>query len=123
VKEKSIDTLLELITAAVQFKFASDPSAPGVLVSKIRNGNIYVSVLRFMSPFGKDKEVAYKAEEKSLLLALESVALQIVAQDRLYRNPMDDLREYVLPELSPLNKGKMRQMWDIVEDNIKNGVK
>jgi hypothetical protein len=121
--QKNIDTLLDLITAAVEFKFSADPSAPGVLVSKLRNGNYYVSVLRFLSPFGKDKEVVFKSENKKLIAALDDIALQIVAKEQLYRNPIDELRAYVLPELSPLNKEKMRQMWDVVEDNIKNNIK
>lgn len=92
MKTQTVESLLGLITEAIQFKFSSDPSSPGVLVSKLRNGEVYVSVVRFMAAFGKDKEVAYKAKETTLLAALENVAKQIVSDNTTKRNPLEELR-------------------------------
>lgn len=92
MRVNTVESLLGLVTEAIQFKFSSDPSSPGVLVSKLRNGETYVSVVRFMAAFGKDKEVAYKAKESTLLAALENVAKQIVADTTVKRNPVEELR-------------------------------
>jgi hypothetical protein len=91
-KTISIENLLQSIMEAVQFKFPNDPSAPGVLVSRLKNGEIYVSVVRFKAAFGKEKTVQYKAKEKTLGKALENIATQIVS-DTVAKNPIEQLRD------------------------------
>lgn len=92
MKSQSVESLMNLITEAIQFKFASDPSSPGLLISKLKTGDRYVSVVRFKSAFGKDKVVAFKAREPSLLEALSNVAKQIANDGANARNPVDELR-------------------------------
>lgn len=84
------EKLIELITAAIQFKYKSDPSTPGLLISKLKNGSFYTSILRFQKPFGKEKKVAFKTTSANLDLALEDLAKQVI-QDQNHE-PMDPLQ-------------------------------
>lgn len=88
----SIESMMDLITDAIQFKFAGDPSSPGLLVSRLKTGEMYVSILRFKSPFGKDKTVVFKAKEKTLKSALANVAKQIATDAVAPRNPVEELK-------------------------------
>lgn len=88
----TVESMMGLITDAIQFKFAGDPSSPGLLVSKLKTGEMYVSVLRFKSAFGKDKTVVFKSKNKDLMVALKEVAKQIANDSAVPRNPVDELR-------------------------------
>lgn len=89
----STETLIKSINEAIDFKFPKDMTAPGLLISKLRNGKAYVSVNRFKGPFGQDKEVVCASTQNSLADALKDVAAQIVADDTIARTPVDELRD------------------------------
>lgn len=87
----TVEELIKLITEAVQFRFGDDPTAPGLLVSRLKKGGVYVSVLRFEKPFGAGKKVAYKARAATLPTALRDVAKQIANEGS--NNPLETLRK------------------------------
>jgi hypothetical protein len=93
VRTISVEALLQSIAEAIQFKFPGDPSAPGILVSRLKHGEMYVSIVRFKAAFGKEKVVQYKSRQKTLLAALEDVATQIIADTNVPKNPIDQLRD------------------------------
>jgi len=90
----SVEGLIALITDAIQYKFKGDKTAPGLTIAKLRNGEMYASVVRFSAPFGKDKMVEYKAAGTSLLSVLYDVAQQIVKAE-VSVNPVDELSRYM----------------------------
>jgi hypothetical protein len=69
----TIERLINNITKLVNDKYGSDPTDPGLIISRSkRTGERYVSVIRFAKPFGKDKiePVAHKARGNNTLTAL-----------------------------------------------------
>ena len=90
----SVEGLIALITDAIQYKFMTDKSAPGLTIAKLKNGEMYASVVRFNAPFGKDKRVEYKAHGSNLIMVLRSVAQQIVDGEAI-QNPVDQLSHYL----------------------------
>lgn len=90
----SVSGMINLITDAIQYKFADDKSAPGLTISKLKNGDVYVSVVRFGSYFGKDKMVEYKARSTNLMTSLMDVACQII-EDQEETNPIAQLSKHL----------------------------
>ena len=90
----SIEEMIKLITDAIQFKFKGDKTAPGLTIARLKNGEMYVSVVRFNAPFGKDKRVEYKARNHDLIASLYDIARQITNQD-VETNPIDQLTRYI----------------------------
>ena len=116
-------TLLDLLVTAVEYRFPNDPSSPGVIVSKIKNGRYYVSIVRYTEAYGQGKTMIHQATEENLLTALEQITHQFIFLNENKGNPFEELKKYIAPPLSPLNKEKMNAMWNIVEQNIKNRTK
>jgi hypothetical protein len=91
MKKLNVEELITLISDAIQFRFSEDPTSPGLLVSRLRKGGIYASVLRYEKAFGQGKKVAYKARGTDLLAVLQELA-QKVAEDGS-DNPLQTLRK------------------------------
>jgi hypothetical protein len=90
----SIEEMIKLITEAIQFKYSGDKTAPGLTIARLKNGVMYVSIIRYSAPFGKDKQVEYKARNHDLIAALYDVACQITDQT-MDTNPLDQLSRYL----------------------------
>ena len=52
--------MLDLLAKAVSFTFKDDKTSPGI-VSELRNGKWYASVVRYTKGFAKDKQIAFKS--------------------------------------------------------------
>ncbi len=89
----SIDEMITLITNAIQFKFKTDKTAPGLTIAKLKNEEIYVSVVRYNAPFGKEKKVEYKSRSKDMMSALCDIARQITGEVNV--NPVDQLSRFL----------------------------
>lgn len=83
----TVESMINSIVEAIQYKFADDKTAPGLTISKLKNEDFYVSVVRFGSYFGKEKMVEYKARGNGLMNVLMQVANQII-QDQEETNPI-----------------------------------
>lgn len=94
ISSMTVEQMISLITKAIQFKFTSDKTSPGLNIAQLRNGEVYVSVVRFNAPFGKEKKVEYKARNTTLIQALHDIARQIVNQETV-ENPIDQLSRYL----------------------------
>lgn len=76
------ETFLEALTAA----YPEDPSAPGIVVSFLGNNRksgkfgYYVSVVRYLKPFGNGRHVALKSMRPTLDAALTECAEQWFAE-------------------------------------------
>lgn len=90
----TVESMINSIVEAIQYKFADDKTAPGLTISKLKNEDFYVSVVRFGSYFGKEKMVEYKARGNSLMNVLMQVADQII-QDQEETNPIVQLSKYL----------------------------
>lgn len=90
----TVEEMIHLVTEAIQFKFKGDKSEPGLTISKLKNGDMYVSIVRFNGYFGKDKSVAFKARGTTLLGALCDVAQQITKVEA-EENPLEQLSKYL----------------------------
>jgi hypothetical protein len=95
MKSMNTETMIELVAKALTFKFDKDKTAPGVLVSQLKNGKYYASAVRYKSAFGRDKEVAFKASGETISEAINGLAKMIVAGSEKPTNPVDELRDLV----------------------------
>ena len=87
------DKLIELITKAMTFKWKSDPSKPGLIISYLGSKGYYVAVHRFTSAFGKDKVVELSATNLVLEDALADLADRLT-EDAEGLNPVQELHFY-----------------------------
>jgi hypothetical protein len=92
MKNTNTETMIELVAKALTFKYDKDKTAPGVLVSQLKNGKWYVSAVRHKDAFGRGKEVAFKASGETVSDALMDLAKLITASDNKPLNPVDELR-------------------------------
>lgn len=58
--------MLERMIDALCEQFAEDPSTPSVVLSKLKNGQYYGSLVRYTEAFGQGKQVLYKTMEPTL---------------------------------------------------------
>jgi len=89
----SFDKLLANLTSAVSYSFRKDATSPGVLVSTLKDGSFYASVVRYGSQFPKGKEVVCKAKGDSITVVLTTLANEFLALAPQNKNPLDVLRE------------------------------
>lgn len=94
--------MITLITNAIQFKFKTDKTAPGLTIAKLKNGEVYVSVVRFNAPFGKERKVEYKSRATDMMTALCDIARQITGEVEV--NPVDQLSRYLRVNTSTTTK-------------------
>jgi hypothetical protein len=94
----TIERLINNITKLVNDKYGSDPTDPGIIISRSkRTGERYVSVIRFAKPFGKDKiePVEHKARGNNTLTALSRLYKSIkTPQPQLKPKPQKAVAPY-----------------------------
>ena len=91
-----IDQLLVKLSKAVSYAFRKDGTCPGVLVSTLKDGDIYVSIVRYGSQFPSGKKIVCKFQASNLKTALLEVSNEFVNEIKLDNNPIDDLRDALL---------------------------
>lgn len=75
VTKVDVARVLDLLGTAVAAEHPSDPSAPGVLVSSLKDG-WYASVVRFREPFGAGKFVVCSARHATLPGVVAALAVR-----------------------------------------------
>jgi len=73
----TVAKLLTKLTKLVQTTYKTDPTDPGVVISRVKTGQIYAAIIRFNKPFGKDRRVAYKTKRNSTVSALTDLINQV----------------------------------------------
>lgn len=73
----TIGQLITKLTHLIQANYGSDPTDPGLTLSRPKAHKVYAAVVRFEKPFGKGKWTALKAKDKSMRGALRSLIRQI----------------------------------------------
>ncbi len=89
------DQLMEKLTKAVTYKFGDDKTAPSIIVSELKKGGYYCSVVRYGGPFARDKKVVCKARGTDLPSALKELAVKFVAMAVEPKNPVQELSALV----------------------------
>jgi len=84
---------IEVLTAALSFKFPNDAMMPGVVISCLRNKQFYVSLVRYCPK----KKVILKSTRMSLADALDDVGRMLLTYEvkKAEKDPMDYLEEAV----------------------------
>lgn len=90
------EQLIDKLTKAITFTYKADPTAPGLTVSSLKNGEFYCSVVRWTGT-GKTakKNVVCKARSNSLDGTLKSLAQQFVSLSQRVKTPLDELGDLV----------------------------
>lgn len=90
----NIDTLIENITQAINFKYSTDATGPGLLISFVKD-QYYASIVRYKKPFAKEKVVVCKAYNATLPGVLEDLASKFLDLHKETENPVTRLQKLV----------------------------
>jgi hypothetical protein len=88
------DQLMDKLTKAVSYQYATDKTSPGVTVSSLKKG-YYCSIVRYDGAFAKGKVVVLAAKGDTLPLALKELAVKFVSLNKQLLNPIQELDELV----------------------------
>jgi hypothetical protein len=92
-----LDQLLSGLSKAVSYTFRKDGTRPGVLVSTLRDGSVYASVVRYGSGdgFKNGKLVVCKVNASDVETAIKSLSDEFLKIAQPDPNPIDVLRTLV----------------------------
>jgi hypothetical protein len=71
---------LRKLNRLIQRTYSSDPTDPGLVISLLKNNQVYASIIRFGKPFGKSRTVEYKARRATTIGALNDLIRQIKSE-------------------------------------------
>jgi hypothetical protein len=91
----NVDKLLKQLSDAVSFQYNTDATCPGVLISKLRDGTYYSSIVRYSNSYAGGKLVVCNARESSLEASLLALSKYFLEADSRAKTPIDDLRDLV----------------------------
>ncbi len=90
------DSLLIQLSKAASFAFKDDGTSPGIVVSTLKDGQIYVSVVRYGTKFTKGKEVVCNVYANDLDTALRNLGKMLLTKVASPpTNPLETLRATV----------------------------
>jgi hypothetical protein len=90
-----MNTLLSDLSKAVSYAFRTDATCPGVLVSTLKDGNIYASIVRYGNGdgFKNGKKVVCKCNSVDVETAISDLSdLFLLHLGEPDLNPIDSLR-------------------------------
>lgn len=117
--------LLEDLSAAVSFYFINDHISPSVLVSTLKNGKIYTSIVRYgnfdhIDYSGvKGKLVVCKAVENSLLQSLKSLSNAFLLYTKFNKrqiNPLEKLHNTLRKIINKSDNAALSTWSDFAND-------
>lgn len=90
-----LDQLLDNLIKAVSYTFSKDAIRPGVLISILRDGSIYSSVVRYGSGDGykSGKKVVCKCTAATVEDAAKGLSSEFLKTIDSKPNPIDSLKE------------------------------
>lgn len=92
------EKLLTQLSAAVSFFYKDDAICPGVVISTLKNGLVYASVVRYNPAWHAHKKVVCHVSQTNLSEALNSLSRLFVEhtnQSKTPTNPLDALKATV----------------------------
>ncbi len=85
--------LLVKLSKAASYAFKDDATAPGVLVSHLKDGRVYASVVRYGAKFPRGKMVVCNVYSDDFDAALKTLSELFLAKVSVApTNPLEDLR-------------------------------
>jgi len=88
----STNNLLSQLSQAVSFSFPDDPTRPGIVISSLKDGQVYASVVRYGAKFVKGKQVVCSVYADSLDSAVTKLGESFLIKVQAPTNPIDVLR-------------------------------
>lgn len=89
------EKLLVALSSAVSYTFKEDAVCPGVLVSTLKDGSIYASVVRY-NVDGKGKKVVCKTNAISIPDAIKQLSKAFLdLPNKRAKNPIDTLSDLI----------------------------
>lgn len=90
-----LSELLKKLSKAVSYTFRKDGTCPGVLVSTLKDGTIYASIVRYGSGdgFKNGKMVVCKSVASDVETAISSLSDQFLDGIVVELNPIEALRQ------------------------------
>ena len=90
-----LSELLKKLSKAVSYTFRKDGTCPGVLVSTLKDGSIYASVVRYGSGdgFKNGKMVVCKSVAPDIDTAISNLSDQFLDGFTVEPNPVEALRQ------------------------------
>lgn len=96
----TVDQLLGQLTKAVSYAYKKDGTSPGVLVSNLKSGKVYASIVRYGKDFPNGKKVVCNVTSDSVVSAISLLTGKFLTTVTVDKNPIDSLKDLVS------NKGK-----------------
>lgn len=85
------DELMDKLIKAVSYKYSEDKTAPGIVVSSLKRGQYYCSVVRYSQAFAKGgKQVVCNARGSDLPATLKELANKFL---KIAARPKDPVQE------------------------------
>jgi hypothetical protein len=69
--------MIARLTKLIQTTYGTDPTDPGLTLSRTKAHKVYAAVVRFKKPFGREKYTALKASNKTMRGALRDILRQL----------------------------------------------
>ncbi len=85
---------IDLIVRSLTFLYPEDHSCPSLLISRLKHGSYYVSLVRYEEPYGKSKRVLFNTSQLKLKDALKQSA-NFVVNHTTKKSPVDQLKELI----------------------------
>lgn len=93
-KTNIAEEYLNLITKSLTYLYKDDKTCPGITLSRLRNGDFYISISRYDGAFARDKRIIFKDRSSSLDSLLKNAAEFIVVQEKT-DNPISQLQKII----------------------------
>jgi hypothetical protein len=96
-----IDSLLKKLVAAICYVHKADGTCPNVTISKLKNGNYYTSIVRYV---GNHKKVECKKEHRDLSVCLSDLSSDFLKSHKVDQNPLTELHNFMIDECDGYDK-------------------
>ena len=89
--------LQEKLIKAITYYFNNDATTPGIVVSHLKSGMFYVSIVRYGSSFSRGKKVVCKVENTNLVNALTELSEKFLKIAQPKTDPVSELKSLIKP--------------------------
>ena len=94
-----MENMIDKLSAAVSFYFKSDSTSPGIVVSTLKNKQVYASIVRYGSKFEKGKQVVCNVKAPTVNEAVTLLSKRFVeytSEIDTPTNPLESLKKAII---------------------------
>ena len=92
----NVEQLLNKLSKAVSYTYRKDGTCPGVLISTLKDGDVYISIVRYGKEYPNGKKVVCKYQSSNLKTSLMMVSKLFIESSIQEQNPIESLRNELI---------------------------